>query len=87
MVNQVKSSELQLNEANTTDTEAPFIFYILYLYFIIANGFVSSKIYDKRDGCGYDNVNFPFFSQNTSFKNVIEFGAFCVPSIYFQVDK
>ena len=41
MVNQIKSIELQLNEANTTDTEAPF----LDLYFYITNGFVSSKRY------------------------------------------
>ena len=25
----------------------------------IANGFVSSKIYDKRDGFDFDTVNFP----------------------------
>ena len=37
--------ELQLNKANNTDTEAPF----LDLHLSIANGFVYSKIYDKRD--------------------------------------
>ena len=45
MVKQIYPPELQLNKANNTDTEAPF----LDLHFSIANGFVSSKIYDKRD--------------------------------------
>ena len=49
-------SELQLNKANNTDTEAPF----LDLHLSIANGFVSSKIYDKRDDFDFDIVNFPF---------------------------
>ena len=45
MVNRIYPPELQLNKANTTDTEAPF----LDLHLSISNGFVSSKIYDKRD--------------------------------------
>ena len=45
MVNQIYPSELQLNKANTSDTEAPF----LDLHLSISNDFVSSKIYDKRD--------------------------------------
>ena len=57
MVNQTYSSELQLNKANTSDTEAPFL--DLHLY--ISNGFVSSKIYDKRDDYDFDIVNCPFF--------------------------
>ena len=56
MVNQIYPSELQLNKANTSDTEAPF----LDLYLSISNGFVSSKIYDKRDDFDFDIVNFPF---------------------------
>ena len=36
---------LQLNKANISDTEAPF----LDLHLSVANGFVSFKIYDKRD--------------------------------------
>ena len=42
-----------MNKANTSDTEAPF----LNLHLSISNGYVSSKIYDKRD---FDIVNFPF---------------------------
>ena len=56
MVNQIYPPELQLNKANTSDTEAPF----LYLQLSISNSFVSSKIYDKRDDFDFDIVNFPF---------------------------
>ena len=56
MVNQIYPSELQLNKANTSDTEAPF----LDLHLSISNGFVSSIIYDKRDDFHFDIVNFPF---------------------------
>ena len=56
MVNQIYPPELQLNKANISDTEAPF----LDLHLSVANGFVSSKIYDKRDDFDFDRVNFPF---------------------------
>ena len=57
MVNRIYPPELQSNKANTTDTEAPF----MDLHLSIANGFVCSKIYDKRDDFDFDVVNFPFF--------------------------
>ena len=56
MVNQMYPPELQLDKANNSDTEAPFLF----LHLSISNGFVSSKIYDKRDDFDFDIVNFPF---------------------------
>ena len=56
MVNRIYPPELQLNKTNTSDTEAPF----LDLHLSILNGFVSSKIYDKRDAFDFDIVNFPF---------------------------
>ena len=56
MVNRIYPSELQLNKANTSDTEAPF----LDLHLSISNGFVSSKIYDKSDDFDFDIENFPF---------------------------
>ena len=56
MVNRIYPPELQLNKANTSDTEAPF----LDLHLSVSNGFVSSKIYDKRDDFDFDTVNFPF---------------------------
>ena len=55
MVDQIYPPELQLNKANTL--EAPF----LDLHLSISNGFVSSKIYDKRDDFDFDIVNFPFW--------------------------
>ena len=56
MLKRIYPSELQLNEANNTDTKAPF----LDLHLSIANGFVSFIIYDKRDDFDFDIVNFPF---------------------------
>ena len=56
MVNRIYPPELQLNKANTSDTEAPF----LDLHLSFSNVFVSSKIYDKRDDFHFDIVNFPF---------------------------
>ena len=47
MVSQIYPSELQLNKANTSDTEAAF----LDLHLSISNDIVSTKIYDKRDWC------------------------------------
>ena len=55
MVKQIYPPELQLNKANNTDTEAPF----LDLRPSIANGFFSSKIYDKRDDFDLGIVNVP----------------------------
>ena len=57
MVNQIYPPELQLNKANISDTEAPFI----DLHLSVANGFVFSKIYDKRDDFDFDIVNFHFW--------------------------
>ena len=56
MVNRIYPPELQLNKTNTSDTEAPF----LDLHLSVSNGFVSSKIYDKRDDFDFDIVNFRF---------------------------
>ena len=56
MVTQICPPELQLNKAKTSDNEAPF----MDLHLSISNGFVSSKIYDKRDDFDFDIVNFPF---------------------------
>ena len=56
MVNRIYPPELQLNKANTSVTEAPF----LDLHLSISNERVSSKIYDKRDDFDFEIVNFPF---------------------------
>ena len=56
MVGQIYPTELQLNKANSSDTEAPF----LNLNLSITNGIVSSKIYDKRYDFNFEIVNFSF---------------------------
>ena len=56
MVSQIYLSELQLNIANTSDTEAAF----LVLHLSISNDIVSNKIYDKRDKFDFEIVIFPF---------------------------
>ena len=54
MVNQIYPPELQLYR--TSDTEATF----LDLHLSISNGFVSSKICDKRNDLDFDIINIPF---------------------------
>ena len=54
MVGQIYPTELQINKADSYDTEAPF----LDLNLSITNGIVSSKIYDKRDDFNFEIVNF-----------------------------
>ena len=56
MVDRIYPTEFQLNRANSSDTEAPF----LDLNLCISNGTVSAKLYDKRDDFDFDIVNFPF---------------------------
>ena len=53
---QINPTKLQLNKANSSETEAPF----LDLNLSITNGIVSSKIYDKPDDFNFELVNFPF---------------------------
>ena len=67
MVNQIYPPELQLNEANISDTEAPF----LDLHLSVSNGFVSSKIYDKRD-----DFDFPFLDGVACFLWCIHFATY-----------
>ena len=61
MVNQIYPPELQLNKANTSDTEAP----VLDLHLSISYCFVSCKIYD------FDIVNFPFFGWRCSTSSLL----------------
>ena len=68
MVNQICPPELQLNKANTSDTEAPF----LDLHLSISNGFVSFKIYDKRDDFDFEIVNFSFLKGRCSTSSFLQ---------------
>ena len=56
MIGQIYPTEPQLNKANASVSEAPF----LDLNLSITNGIVSSKMYDKRDDFNFEIVNFPF---------------------------
>ena len=56
MVDRIYPKELQLNRANSSDTEAPFF----DLNLCLSNGTVSTKIYDKQDDFDFDTANFPF---------------------------
>ena len=55
-VNRIYPSELQLNKANVSDTEASY----LYLHLSISDGFVKTKIHNKRDDFYFDIVTVPF---------------------------
>ena len=56
MVDSIYPTELQLNRAYSSDTEASF----LDLNLCISNGTVPTKMYDKRDDFDFDIVNFLF---------------------------
>ena len=56
MVNHIYSSELKLNKANVSDIEALF----LDLHLSISDGFVKTKIFNKRDDFDFDILNFLF---------------------------
>ena len=60
MIGQIYPSELQLNKANTSDTEATF----LDLHLSISNDIVSTKIYDKRDDFDFEMVIFSFLNSD-----------------------
>ena len=56
MVNRIYFSELQLNKANVSDTDASF----LGLHLFILDGFVKTEMFGKRDDFDFDFVNFQF---------------------------
>ena len=56
MISQLYPTELQLNKANPSDTEAPY----LDLDLFITNGIVSTKIDDKWDDFNFEIVYIPF---------------------------
>ena len=69
MVKQINPPELQLDKANNTDAETPFLglhlsiamqMFFFFFFFFFFCVFFFSKIYDKRDDFCFDIVNFPF---------------------------
>ena len=65
MMDRIYPTELQLNRANSSDTEAPF----LDLNLCISNVKVSTRIYDKRDEFDFDIVNFPFLDGDVPWRS------------------
>ena len=85
MVGQIYPTEPQLNKANSSDTEAPF----LDLKLFITNGIDSSKIYDKRDDFNFEIVNFPFLDGDVPHSLSCEVyisQPFCFASVCSNVD-
>ena len=60
MVSQKDSEELQLDKANTSDTEASFS----DLHLTISIDTVSTTIYDKHDDFDFETVYFPFLDDD-----------------------
>ena len=58
MVNHIYPSELQLNKANVSVAS------FSDLHLSISDGFVKTKIFDKRDDSDFDIVNFPFLDSD-----------------------
>ena len=56
MVGQIYPTKLQLNKANSSNTEDPF----LDMDWSTTNGIVSSMVYIKRDDFNFEIINFPF---------------------------
>ena len=79
MVNHIYPSELQLNKANLSDTEASF----LDLNLSISDGFVKTKIYDKRDDFDFDIVNFPFLDGDVPHSDSTAYGVYISHQIRF----
>ena len=88
MVGQIYPTELQLNKANSSDTEAPF----LHLNLSIINGIVSSKIHDKRDDFNFEILHFPFVDGDVPYSphygvyvsQLIHFARVCSNVDYFN---
>ena len=76
-----------MNKANISDNEGPF----LDPHLSVANGFVSSKIYDKRDDFDFDIVNIPFLDGDVPHRAsygvyISQFIRFAVVSFYRRWD-
>ena len=80
MVSKIYPAELQLNEAYTSDTEASFF----NLYLLLLDGFVSSKIYNKRDDFDVGIVNFPFLDHDVP--RTTSYGVYISQLIRFAIE-
>ena len=76
MVGQICLTELQLNKANSSDIEAPF----LALNLSITNDIVSFKIYDKQDDFNFEIVNYPFLDGDVPCSPSMSYGV-CISQL------
>ena len=60
-ISQIYPSELQINKANSSETEAPF----LDLHLSILDWFISCKLKDKRDDFDFEIANSVYFSSSS----------------------
>ena len=60
MISLIYPSELQLNKAFLSETEAPF----LDMHLSILDGFILWKIYDKHDDFDFEIVNCPYLDED-----------------------
>ena len=79
MVDRLYRTELQLNKANYSNTETPF----LNLNLSIPNGTVSTKIYDKRDDFDFAIVNCPFLDGDGDVPRRTSYGLYISRRIRF----
>ena len=79
--------ELQLNKANTSDTEISF----LDLNIKVIGGNIHTGVYDKRDDFGFPIVNFPWLSGDVPrlpsygiyISQLVRFARCCTSVLYF----
>ena len=77
LISNIYPTELQLNKANSFDTEAP----VLDLDLSIMNGIVLSQIYDKCDDFNFDIVNIPFLDGDVT--RSPSYGVYILQLIHF----
>ena len=66
LISQIYPSELQINKTSSSETEAP----SLDLHLSILDGFISYKIYDKRNDFDFEIVKFPCLDGTFLFKQL-----------------
>ena len=80
MVNHIYPSEIQLNKANVSYTEAS----CLDKHLSISDGFVKTNICDKRDDFDFDIVNFPFLDGDVP--RSTSYGVYIFLNLFFLLE-
>ena len=80
MVDRIYPAEHQLDKANSSDTEAPFLDLNLFIF----NGTVSTESYYKRDEFDFAIVNFSFLDGNVP--RHISYGVYRSPGLIVSLE-